>query len=137
MRTRKDQAPLKRGLLGGSSRQPRSDEILWFKGAVKSRLLDGYSTTILRMNPRLLLSNPPTDFGGRFGCLCITDSASAAERYAAWATRRASHRVPDSAEPLILVLYISKHWLRDLQDPGQFRHLRIDEFHVKSHGRVG
>jgi len=123
---------LARGILGEGTtfRQPRSDEILWFKGAVKSRLLDGYSTTTLRTSFRLLLSNPPTDFWGIFSCLCLTDSASAAERYAAWATRRANHRVPDSAEPLILVLYISKHWLRDLQERGQFRRLRIDEFQM-------
>jgi hypothetical protein len=69
--------------------------------------LEGRRTGGDRMNPRLLLSKPPTDFGGLFSCLCLTDSTSAAERYAAWATRRANHHVPGSTEPLILVLVIN------------------------------
>jgi hypothetical protein len=85
------------GTPGGATnfRSPGSDEVIWLKGAIKSRLWSGYSATTLRMNPRSILSMPPTDFGGLHPCLYLTDSADAAKLYAGWATRRARFRGVD------------------------------------------
>lgn len=85
-------------------RQPASGEAIWLKGSIRSRLLDGYSATTLRMNPRSIPSLPPTDFGGLLSCLYLTDSIDVAKQYARWATRRAAPG--PGSEAMILYLYI-------------------------------
>lgn len=107
-------------------RQPGSDEVIWLKGSIKSQLFGGYSATTLRMNPRSILSLPPTDFGGLLSCLCFTDSVDAAKQYASWATRRAAPGPGSKA--MILYLYVPKQWLRALQEQNQIRYLTTDEF---------
>jgi hypothetical protein len=116
------------GIPGGATnfRSPGSDEVIWLKGATKSRFWSGYSATTLRMNPRSILSMPPTDFGGLHNCLYLTDSADAAKLYAGWATRRGA--LGPGSEALILCLYIPKQWLRALQEQNQIRYLITDEF---------
>lgn len=69
-----------KGSPGGTTnlRPLESDEVLWLKGTIKSRLLGGYSATIPCANSQSILSLLPTDSGGLLSCLYLTESTDAA-----------------------------------------------------------